>query len=391
MMILARMLAANEDKTLPPRQVEWATTIHSAGCDLLALINQILDLSKVEAGRIETRVNDYRLDDVRDFAERTFRPVAVQQELEFSVELGDGLPDSVATDRQLLEQILKNLLANAFKFTQRGRVGMRIDRAPAGIRYRSESLRRAPAVLSFSVSDTGIGIPPEQQEKVFEAFQQADSSITRKYGGTGLGLTISREYAQLLGGEIAVESVPGEGSTFTLYLPFGLPGPKRSALLPMVPSEPMPQPEKAEAGGQPIAPASPEEAARLAGRKVLIVEDDARNLYAVTTLLEDHQMTVIPASSAHEAYARLREHPDIDVVLMDIMMPEVDGLQATREIRNMTEFARLPIIALTAKATQSGLAQATAAGCTGYLVKPAEPGQVLTVIAQSLPPLRSAP
>ncbi len=182
MMILAQMLAANEDKSLSAKQADWAATIHSAGRDLLALINQILDLSKVESGRTETHVESQPIGAVREFAERTFRPVALQQGLDFVVDVAPTAPDSLMTDRQLLEQILKNLLANAFKFTERGRVKLEIGAGPGQV--------------TFAVSDTGIGIPAEHQDRIFEAFQQADSSITRKYGGTGLGLTISREYAR---------------------------------------------------------------------------------------------------------------------------------------------------------------------------------------------------
>src|SRR5262249_3156804 len=150
----------------------------------------------------------YATQAVKEFAERTFRPVAMQRGLEFSIDIAAGTPLSVTTDRQLLDQILKNLLANAFKFTERGKVELHIDRAPVDLPFRSAYLRRAPAVVSFAISDTGIGIASGQLERIFEAFQQADASITRKYGGTGLGLTISREYARVLGGEVAVQSTP---------------------------------------------------------------------------------------------------------------------------------------------------------------------------------------
>jgi signal transduction histidine kinase/HAMP domain-containing protein/ActR/RegA family two-component response regulator len=377
MMILAQMLAANADQNLSDKQQEWAATIHSAGRDLLALINQILDLSKIEAGRIETHLEPYATQAVQEFADRTFRPVAMQRGLEFSIEVAPSAPPTMTTDRQLLEQILKNLLANAFKFTERGRVALHIDRAPADLAFRSASLQRAPAVIAFAVSDTGIGIASGQLERIFEAFQQADSSITRKYGGTGLGLTISREYARVLGGEVEVQSTPNVGSTFTLYLPLL----SEQLQIPTVPFE----------GGVATAatplrpkPVIPEDTQRLAGKKILVVEDDARNLYSVTSLLERFKVQVIPANSAREAFARLRVHPDIDLVLMDIMMPEMDGYQATREIRGMKEFAGLPIIALTAKASEADRAQCMAAGCTDYVVKPADTRQLTSVIVRNL-------
>jgi HAMP domain-containing protein/signal transduction histidine kinase/CheY-like chemotaxis protein len=375
MMILAQMLAANEDHNLTKTQEEWAFTIHSAGRDLLALINQILDLSRVEAGRIETHAEACSLEAVREFVERTFRPVALQRGIEFAIEVGVGTPASIMTDRQLLEQILKNLLANAFKFTERGRVDLRIVRVAPGATFRGAMLARAPAAVAFAVSDTGIGVSREQRENIFEAFQQADVSITRKFGGTGLGLTISREYARILGGEIAVESTPGEGSTFTLYLPLGESG----AWLP----------EKVDhAPTREFAPAPVEtrvtETPALAGRKVLVVEDDARNLYALAGLFERLEATVIPATSAREAFARLQEHPDIDVVLMDIMMPDIDGYETTRQIRAMEAFKDLPIIAVTAKASESDRARCLAVGCTDFVVKPADIRHLVTVVARNL-------
>jgi len=376
MMILAQMLAANEDKNLSDKQREWAATIHSAGRDLLALINQILDLSKIEAGRIETHLESYPTQALQEYVERTFRPVAMQRGLDFSIQVAPGVPRSVTTDHQLLDQILKNLLANAFKFTESGRVALHIEPASADLPFRSASLQLAPAVIAFAVSDTGIGISSGQLERIFEAFQQADASITRKYGGTGLGLTISREYARILGGEVVVQSTPNVGSTFTLYLP--LPGDEQ------VPTLPFDGRATEAATPPPAKPLTPEDTQRLAGKKILIVEDDARNLYSVTSLLERFKVRVIPANSAREAFARLHEQPDTDLVLMDIMMPEMDGYQATREIRGMEEFAGLPIIALTAKASEADRAQCMAAGCTDYVVKPADTPQLTAVIVRNL-------
>jgi two-component system chemotaxis sensor kinase CheA len=311
---------------------------------------------------------------VQDFAERVFRPVAMQRGLEFSIEVAPGAPLSVTTDRQLLHQILKNLLANAFKFTERGRVGLRIEPAPAGLPFGGASLQRASAVMAFAVSDTGIGISSAQLERIFEAFQQADTSITRKYGGTGLGLTISREYARILGGEVAVQSTPNVGSTFTLYLPLlrdELQIPTVPSVGPAVEAPPLPLP------AQPI---TVEDTKRLAGTTILIVEDDARNLYSVTSLLERFKVHVIPANSAREAFARLREHPDTDLVLMDIMMPEMDGYQTMQLIRQNPALRRLPIIALTAKAMKGDREKCLEAGASDYLAKPVNTEQLLSAL-----------
>jgi signal transduction histidine kinase/CheY-like chemotaxis protein len=218
MLILSKLLGENEDGVLTDRQVEFAQTIHSAGNDLLSLINDILDLSKVEAGRMEVDMAPVALSDIYEDAERAFRQVAEQKNLDFTVEIDSALPPSIVSDEQRLGQILKNLLSNAFKFTNDGGVTLAIGRTqPAG--FWSETLRAAEHVISFAVIDTGVGIPDDKLSAIFEAFQQADGTTSRKYGGTGLGLSISREIARLLGGEIQVESTPGEGSRFELFLP----------------------------------------------------------------------------------------------------------------------------------------------------------------------------
>jgi len=208
LLILAKLLADNGGGNLTPKQVQFAKTIHDSGIDLLVLINDLLDLAKIESGAAATMLNlsAARLDDLRDELERGFRALAQQKGLQFAIVLEPGLPASLRTDATRLKQILKNLLANAFKFTQRG--GIRLVVSPA-----------AASSVAFSVVDTGIGIPTEKLELIFEAFRQADGSTSRQYGGTGLGLSISRGLAQLLGGELAVSSTPGEGSTFTLVMP----------------------------------------------------------------------------------------------------------------------------------------------------------------------------
>jgi HAMP domain-containing protein/signal transduction histidine kinase/CheY-like chemotaxis protein len=219
MLILSRMLAGNEDGSLTDQQVEFAQTIHSAGNDLLSLINDILDLSKVEAGRMEVDMAPVALSDIYEDAERAFRQVAGQKGLAFNVEIDPALPPSIVSDEQRLGQILKNLLSNAFKFTDQGGVTLSIGLANDPPSYSNEALNAAENVISFTVVDSGVGIPEDKLSAIFEAFQQADGTTSRKYGGTGLGLSISREIARLLGGEIRVSSMPGQGSQFSLLLP----------------------------------------------------------------------------------------------------------------------------------------------------------------------------
>ena len=219
LLILAKLLQENKDKNLSKKQVEFAHTIYSSGTDLLNLINDILDLTKVEAGKMEISPTDMPLSEVESFVMRTFKPVADQKGLQFKVDIQADAPSPVYTDPQRMQQVIKNLLSNAFKFTQEGTIALTIRKAEKDRKFASRSLDTASEVVAFQVSDTGIGIPKDKQQLIFEAFQQADGTTSRKFGGTGLGLSISREITRLLGGEIRVESVPGKGSTFTLYMP----------------------------------------------------------------------------------------------------------------------------------------------------------------------------
>jgi signal transduction histidine kinase/DNA-binding response OmpR family regulator/HAMP domain-containing protein len=219
LLILAKLLADNKETTLSTKQVEYARTIHASGTDLLNLINDILDLSKVEAGKMEVNITEMPISAVTEFVDRTFRPVADQKRLQFDIDVRPDTPPALFTDGQRLQQVLKNLLANAFKFTEHGSVRLSVRRAEKDRRFASRSLDQATDVIAFEVHDTGIGIPKDKQQLIFEAFQQADGTTNRKYGGTGLGLSISREIARLLGGEIRVESEPGHGSSFTLFIP----------------------------------------------------------------------------------------------------------------------------------------------------------------------------
>jgi signal transduction histidine kinase/HAMP domain-containing protein/ActR/RegA family two-component response regulator len=366
LLILSKTLAENKDKNLTPEQIKFAQTVFASGNDLLALINEILDLSKVEAGKMQVDPRDVRLSELQDYIEQAFRPVAEHRELEFTVETGADMPRKMFTDHQRLQQILKNLLSNAFKFTEIGRVTLRIDSVSKDRRFAMETLNQARRVIAFSVNDTGIGIPSEKQKLIFEAFQQADGTTSRKYGGTGLGLTISREIARLLGGSIEVASNPGEGSTFTLYLPQNYTG--------AVVSE-------GRDGAETAAFALPiPKDADFSERKVLLVDDDMRNIYAVSSVLEARGMRVAFAENGKVALNILKDSPDFDIVLMDTMMPEMDGIEATHQIRALHGFKDLPIISLTAKAMKGDREKCLSAGATDYVTKPVDPEKLLAVM-----------
>ena len=307
------------------------------------------------------------------FVEQTFRPVA-EHRLALEVQLSESAPPTVRTDRQLLEEILRNLVSNALKFTERGRVSLRVSAVEKGRQFQTAALGDAPEVLAFAVSDTGIGIPLDKQGIVFQAFHQADASITRRYGGTGLGLTISREYACILGGEIDSTSTEGLGSTFTLYLPLSREDVQVRRPVELAAETVLSAPHLAT--DEPAAHSDV-----LAGQTIAVVEDDVRNLYATTSVLESYGARVLPASSAREAYDVLDKHPDVSAVLMDVMMADVDGLKATQRIRSNSRFRELPVIAVTAKATESDRAECLAAGCTDYLAKPLDTRRLITTDA----------
>ncbi|GAA5026547.1 HAMP domain-containing protein [Streptomyces siamensis] len=450
LLILAKLLADNADTNLTPKQVEFAETIHGAGSDLLQLINDILDLSKVEAGKMDVSPTRIALVQLVDYVEATFRPLTAEKGLDFSVRVSPELPATLHTDEQRLLQVLRNLLSNAVKFTDSGAVELVIRPAgadvPVAIREQlleSGSLRDADAdLIAFSVTDTGIGIAASKMRVIFEAFKQADGTTSRKYGGTGLGLSISREIARLLGGEIHAQSEPGRGSTFTLYLPlhpselppqgYGQLAPaleagellaseaelagsdietpaevksyretqngaaalfrrrrravsapeQRPALPEQPPGATVAAQEQWQAGSRPEAPAQPQRGIRFEGEKVLIVDDDIRNVFALTSVLEQHGLSVLYAENGREGIEVLEQHDDVTVVLMDIMMPEMDGYATTTAIRRMPQFAGLPIIALTAKAMKGDREKAIESGASDYVTKPVDPDHLLTVMEQ---------
>jgi len=380
LLLLARLLADNSEHNLSPKQIEFARTIHSAGSDLLALIDDILDLSKIEAGRMDVEPAEVRLGDVRGYVEQAFAPQAEEKGLAFAVEVVDGVPPAMVTDPQKLQQVLRNLLSNAVKFTDTGSVTLQIAPARPGLVFDQHSLRTAEKVIGFTVADTGIGISDDKLALIFEAFQQADGTTSRKYGGTGLGLSISRSLARLLGGAIMVSSEPGIGSSFTLYLP--------DVLMPDtlgIPSVPIPTvvrtaPAILRPSGTPKRLVTPA-AHQLDGATVLIVDDDVRNVFALTSALELHGMTVLYADNGTDGIKMLAEHPDVHVVLMDAMMPDQDGYETTRAIRRNRRFANLPVIFLTAKAMPGDRESALAAGASDYITKPVDLDELLELMA----------
>ncbi|WP_425586075.1 HAMP domain-containing protein [Thermocatellispora tengchongensis] len=534
LLILAQLLAQNHTRNLTPKQVEYAGIIYSAGSDLLQLINDILDLSKVEAGKMDIFPERVPLRQLLDDLDATFRPMTTQKSLDFRITTADGVPVDVLTDDSRLRQVLRNLLSNAVKFTESGSVELRVE--PASPAEVPASVRSHGAAIAFRVADTGIGIAEHQLEAIFGAFQQADGTTSRKYGGTGLGLSISREIAYLLGGAITARSTPGEGSVFTLYLPVARPDfeettPAPAAQAPgdrepaAVVPPPAPQQRRllvveardrgllslvaesavadlvdrrgrgeqripvetvtalgpqeaaaalatqayhcivleldmpdgaalrflehmdgdaalrgvpvlayntwrldpdqearlqARAASQPLELLSsldelrerialhlsaevpgdvlplvrPEEATEpsaphtldrgLAGRTVLVVDDDSRNLYALTGILEIHGMQVLHAEDGRKCIDTLLEHPEIDIILMDVMMPEMDGYAATAAIRKMPQYSDLPIIAVTAKAMPGDQEKSLASGASDYVTKPVDADHLIACIQRWL-------
>ncbi|MEU8381926.1 HAMP domain-containing protein, partial [Streptosporangium sp. NPDC048865] len=536
LLILAQLLAQNPARNLTAKQVEYANVIHSAGTDLLQLINDILDLSKIEAGKMNISLEPLPLRQLLDYVEATFRPLTTEKGLRFDVVVAPDVPEELLMDEQRLRQVLRNLLSNAVKFTEKGSVELRIERVgpmslPGG--YGQEA-------LAFQVVDTGIGIAEENLSQIFDAFQQADGTTSRKYGGTGLGLSISREIAALFNGEIRAVSALGSGSTFSLYLPIadltpaasraGAGGGRSAAPTPVLPAPPAPAAAPAERFPRvegrrllvvesrpngllsqlaesvvadlpethgpvqvstandpvsaleilgaddhhcivldlgmrqdaaadflrmldddpvlrglpvlahhtrtltrpqenllkgrsntqplerlpsldelreritlhlsapepgdvlPLVQASPDERPQqveevdtvLVDRKVLVIDDDVRNVFALTNILELHGMQVLYAENGRKGIEILSRNEDIDLVLMDIMMPEMDGYAATAAIRKMADFADLPIIAVTAKAMQGDREKTLSAGASDYVTKPVDAQELLRRIQRWL-------
>ncbi|HEX3582200.1 MAG TPA: response regulator, partial [Thermoanaerobaculia bacterium] len=364
LLILAKLLSDNPEKNLSDKQIDFAKTIHASGQDLLTLINDILDLSKIESGMMTVSLADLPYRELSDQMERTFRQVANDKQLDFNIDLAATLPQSIHTDPQRLQQVLKNLLGNAFKFTERGGVSLRIEPATGGWSPGHETLDRAKNVIAFSVSDTGIGIPGEKQGIIFESFQQADPSTTRKFGGTGLGLSISREIARLLGGEIRVSSEVAVGSTFTLYLPVSYVAPRRERLG----TEPGMASPTSTASLAPQAKAAAESAAphrtveqpseqfviveesvpddrdsiEPGDRSVLVIEDDVNFARILLDMAREKGFKGIVATRGETGLGLARRFKP-DAITLDIALPDMEGWTVLDRLKHDRITRHIPV------------------------------------------------
>jgi HAMP domain-containing protein/CheY-like chemotaxis protein/signal transduction histidine kinase len=379
-LVLGQQLSDNPDGNLTPKQVEFSRTIHGAGTDLLNLITDILDLSKIESGTVSVEAEEVFFASLLDAVERPFRHEAENRRLSFEVQADPHLARSVVTDSKRLQQVLKNLLSNAFKFTEVGGVRLAVSAAKSGWTEGHPILGKAASVVSFEVSDTGIGIPFEKQRIIFEAFQQADAGTSRKYGGTGLGLAISRELASLLGGEIQLRSAPGRGSTFTLYLPQTYVGPSTGT-------------GAAEAGFRSsIRPAQMSVAAEHVVEKIaddrdnlqtddavlMIVEDDAHYARVLRDLARDKGFKVLVATRGAEALMLAQEyHPT--AVSLDVFLPDMLGWTVLNHLKQDPATRHIPVQMLTLdEDRQHGLAR----GAFAFVTKPTTPQGLEAALAR---------
>jgi signal transduction histidine kinase/DNA-binding response OmpR family regulator/CHASE3 domain sensor protein len=374
-LILAKLLADNRPGTLDEEQVKFAQTIYSAGNDLLSLINDILDLSKIEAGKMDVRPAEVTLVRVCDELGDVFRPVAQNKGIDLSSAVESDVPPTMFTDATRLQQVLKNLLSNALKFTDRGGVALRVHRASSGR-------------IGFEVKDTGIGIPREQHETIFEVFRQADGTTNRKYGGTGLGLSISRDLARLLGGELTLESAPGRGSTFTLFLPERIEGASEAAT-PLPASTPA-RPRRANgaqtasrapsASPRPSSPDSPvpEGAGAVppGGRVILVIEDDPRFAAVLQGLARELDFQALVATSGDEGLAMAERYRPSAIVL-DVGLPDRSGLSVLDALKHRSTTRHIPVhMVSVSDYTQTALEM----GATGYAIKPVKQEELVDAL-----------
>ncbi|HJQ64105.1 MAG TPA: response regulator, partial [Burkholderiales bacterium] len=376
LLILSDELSRNIDQNLTPKQIEFAKTIHASGNDLLALISDILDLSKIESGTVAVDVSELRLGELKRYVERGFRHIAESKAVEFEISLDPTLPKSVHTDVKRLQQIIKNLLSNAFKFTHSGSVSLSIEPATSGWSPESEQLNQAERVIAYTVRDTGIGISSDKQHIIFEAFQQADGSTSRKYGGTGLGLAISRELSRLLGGEIRLMSTPGAGSTFTLYLPMVYAAPRLRARAPGPRVEPTPEraPAAVDALSEEVEPTVPfineaeddRENIKADDDVLLIVENDLAFAKVLLDAARHHGFKGIVTGSGAAALAMVRDYAPA-VVTLDIFLPDVQGWRVLDRLKADLSTRHIPVCVVS---TDDARGRALSSGAIGFIGKP---------------------
>ncbi|QDZ30571.1 HAMP domain-containing protein [Noviherbaspirillum sp. UKPF54] len=386
LLLLAEQLQQNRDRNLSDKQLEMIRIIHGSGSDLLHLINDILDLSKIESGSVTLDIEDVPGDELREYVDKTFRHLAEAKGLDFSVEFASGLPAYIRTDEQRLKQVLKNLLSNAIKFTAKGSVTLSAHVARSGWSPAHQILNRAPLVIAFSVTDTGIGIPQSKQKIIFEAFQQADAGTSRRYGGTGLGLAISREIAYLLGGELRAESEEGVGSKFTFYLPQQMPG---------MPAEKAPQARQASARGEARAAqpaAAPHRAQALwddrmtiaeGDRLVLIIEDDPVFAGSLRDMAHDNGFKTLMTESGEDGLMLARKYRP-DAITLDLILPDADGWEVAEQLKAHPATRDIPIHVISIRDRPSAAAEH---GVSSYTAKPADIsalGQVFSRITHHL-------
>ena len=415
-LILAEVLAENRKGRLSSEEVRFARTIHNAGRDLLGMINDLLDHAKAESGKMEFCIEPLKLDLFLKNLESQIQPLVQHKGLVLRTELAADVPPIIETSPQRLAQIIRNLLTNAVKFTDQGEINLRIGLSPCDKILRRSGLDPAKSIL-VSVSDTGIGIPADKLQQIFEPFVQVDGAISRQYGGTGLGLSISMEFAKLLGGEIQVESVEGNGSTFSLHLPCrhldampvgqaeenidrrtkrrdrrsgmrerrsGIRGRRgaeeKFSLAPVsVNGEEM---LTGAAGFLPEKELLHDESPvrkTFEGWKILVVDDDMRDAFSITSILQRHGAKTLVGQNGEDGLDLLQRNPNVDLILMDMMMPVMNGFEAVSEIRRFSCFKDIPIVALTAQAMKDDREKCFAAGVSHYLAKPVAMHELLAI------------
>ena len=395
-LILARILKENRKANLEPEQIKYASVIHNSGNDLLTLINDILDLSKIESGKIDLEVEQLQLTEITRDMEYLFKEVANTKFINYTINIGTEDLQTIYSDRVRLQQILKNLLSNAFKFTPNdGSVSLDISFPEAGKTFGNEKLSALTSekIIAFSVKDTGIGIPKDKQDLIFEAFQQADGSTSRKYGGTGLGLSISRELANLLGGEIQISSIPGEGSTFTLYVPVVLQYVNANGDLekptvnePVAPVNPIkrnPEPIKSKAEENKAAkvdnqihPTQNDSKETSGEHTMLIVEDDQNFANILEDYAKERGFKPVLAETGEDGL-RIAMEIIPDSIILDIMLPGMDGWNILRKLKSNHETKDIPVHMMSAG--EGGLAKARTEGATGFLKKPVAKDDLATL------------